>query len=97
MVEWMVGCARECDFVFHLQAAASASEEEDSENVDDSNVVHLTSDNFKETVTDSTADVMVEFYAPWCGHCKALKPQYAKLATAFKDVSYKAVLYCPGC
>ena len=50
-------------------------------------MVHLTNDNFKVMVTDSAADVMVEFYAPWCGHCKALKPQYAKLATAFKDVS----------
>uniref|UniRef100_A0A2N9J8E9 protein disulfide-isomerase n=1 Tax=Fagus sylvatica TaxID=28930 RepID=A0A2N9J8E9_FAGSY len=49
-----------------------------------SNVVVLTADNFNEVVLDETKDVLVEFYAPWCGHCKSLAPTYEKVATAFK-------------
>nr|QOJ52477.1 protein disulfide isomerase [Meloidogyne incognita] len=36
--------------------------------------------NFKELVTDSDKDVLIEFYAPWCGHCKSLAPKYEQLA-----------------
>ncbi|XP_052182842.1 probable protein disulfide-isomerase A6 [Diospyros lotus] len=49
-----------------------------------SDVVVLTLDNFNEIAMDETKDVMVEFYAPWCGHCKHLAPTYEKVATAFK-------------
>ncbi|KAL6514811.1 hypothetical protein OROGR_020390 [Orobanche gracilis] len=48
-----------------------------------SHVVVLTPENFDEIVLDEKKDVLVEFYAPWCGHCKQLAPIYEKVATAF--------------
>ncbi|XP_010914538.1 probable protein disulfide-isomerase A6 [Elaeis guineensis] len=49
-----------------------------------SSVIVLTPDNFDQVVLDETKDVLVEFYAPWCGHCKNLAPTYEKVATAYK-------------
>jgi protein disulfide-isomerase A6 len=47
----------------------------------------LSPGNFDSIVLDSTKDVFVEFYAPWCGHCKRLTPIWEKLAGVFKGDS----------
>lgn len=52
----------------------------------DSKVVKLTAANFREKVINSNELWFVEFYAPWCGHCKKLAPDWEKLATALKGM-----------
>jgi len=47
-------------------------------------VVDLTEKNFQSQVLDSDVPWLVEFYAPWCGHCKELAPKWIKAATYLK-------------
>ncbi|XP_048781442.2 protein disulfide-isomerase A6-like [Ostrea edulis] len=49
-------------------------------------VVELTASNFNREVIQSDGLVLVEFYAPWCGHCQQLAPEWKKAATALKGV-----------
>ncbi|KAI0380735.1 disulfide isomerase [Hypomontagnella monticulosa] len=57
-------------------------------------VLDLIPSNFDQVVLKSGKPTLVEFFAPWCGHCKNLAPVYEELAQAFatsKDVQIAKV------
>ena len=47
---------------------------------------------FQRDVIDNDNDVMLVFYAPWCGHCKKLLPEYEKAAIKLKEKNPKVIL-----
>jgi len=52
----------------------------------DGPVATIVGKTFDSIVLAEEKDVLVEFYAPWCGHCKSLAPKYEKLGEVFKDI-----------
>ena len=66
----------------HLKTA-----EEPKENNGD--VFVVVGKTFQKEVIDNDKDVMLLFYAPWCGHCKALHPKYEEVAKKLKEKNPK--------
>merc|ERR1711981_828658 len=44
----------------------------------------VTGNTFDKIVMNKKHDVLIEFYAPWCGHCKQLEPKWKKLGKKFE-------------
>jgi len=65
--------------------------EESDDDIDEDDVKILDDNNFDSWVSSQKA-ALVEFYAPWCGHCKALKGPYAKAATSLREQNSVAKL-----
>ena len=70
-VATFVGCA--------LFAAAQGPGEGDD-------VVTITAENYRDEIVGYDGLVLLEIYAPWCGHCKSLAPEWAKAATSLKGL-----------
>lgn len=51
----------------------------------DGPVAIVVAKNYNDIVLDDEKDVLIEFYAPWCGHCKALAPKYDELGAMYQN------------
>ncbi|XP_077252921.1 protein disulfide isomerase-like 1-4 [Tasmannia lanceolata] len=62
----------------------------------DGDVKIIVGNNFDEIVLDESKDVLLEIYAPWCGHCQALEPTYNKLAKHLRGIDSLVIAKMDG-
>ncbi|XP_059666070.1 protein disulfide isomerase-like 1-4 [Cornus florida] len=62
----------------------------------DGDVKVVVGNNFDEIVLDESKDVLLEIYAPWCGHCQSLEPIYNKLAKHVRGIDSLVIAKMDG-
>ncbi|KAL8457854.1 hypothetical protein ACS0TY_035648 [Phlomoides rotata] len=62
----------------------------------DVDVKIVVGNNFDDIVLDESKDVLLEIYAPWCGHCQSLEPTYNKLAKHLRSIESLIVAKMDG-
>jgi protein disulfide-isomerase-like protein len=70
--------------VVALVVSCLAADEEKYRGPSEEDVIVLDADTLEPTIYESEDAWLLELYAPWCGHCKTLRPEWAKLATRLK-------------
>ncbi|KAL1657280.1 hypothetical protein SLS61_000325 [Didymella pomorum] len=59
-----------------------------------SGVLNIAGTDYDRVIAKSNYTSIVEFYAPWCGHCKSLKPAYEKAAQSLAGIAKVAAVNC---
>jgi thioredoxin-like negative regulator of GroEL len=57
----------------------------------------LVADQFDELVIKSGKSVLIEFYAPWCGHCQSLAPTYEQARPRAQPAPAACTTWRPAC
>jgi len=66
----------------------------DAEEEAQTNVKTAVALNWKELVMGEGYDVLVDFYAPWCEHCRNLEPKFAKLGDKYSKIDHIKIVKC---
>ncbi|CDR44275.1 CYFA0S14e01574g1_1 [Cyberlindnera fabianii] len=56
-------------------------------------VFELDASNFDSVVLSNQTSI-IEFYAPWCGHCRNLQPEYVKVGRHLQDIAIVGAVNC---
>jgi protein disulfide-isomerase A1 len=64
--------------------------------INNGDVKIVVGNNFDEVVLDESKDVLLEIYAPWCGHCQTLEPTYNKLAKHLRSIDSLVIAKMDG-
>jgi len=64
--------------------------------VNDQPVKVVVADNIDDIVFNSGKNVLLEFYAPWCGHCRKLAPILEEVAVSFQDDEHIVIAKMDG-
>lgn len=85
-----------CESLIDGTAAATFKSAAIPDEPTDDGVAIIVGKNFDSVVMDPTKDVLLEVYAPWCGHCKKLDPIYKKLAKRFASIESVVIAKMDG-
>lgn len=84
------------DFMANPSPDEPVKEKELAWSDEPSDVIHLTDATFDQFMAEEPS-VLVMFYAPWCGHCKRMKPQFTSAAKALKSLGIAGKLAAVDC